>query len=305
LALASASAAYAIALVACGGTTGHEGLTIPDSDSGADATLDAGGGFDVNIMYVDRLLPDLYVAPMEAGGDGGGLPNCPPDLPVLVPLDEAGNPQFLNGPYTVNPEASTLMFPPVGTAVYEVPAVWIDDGGEDLAPDGSACATQVWLGTTACDLCMKETLGGVGGNPWYGEYGNTAILPPCSDLAEAGLAVAGPGANKPRQDLCRAAFDCIVTTRCFEGASGGTCLCKTGDQCAMVGLTGACGSAIQAASEQQGSSPGDTAVKVSQLFGDLNLMPMQVGHAAGALGALVTGLVANCLEACAADAGAE
>jgi hypothetical protein len=311
-AFAAGSIAYGAALFACGGTTGREGLTTPDASVAGDD-----GGFDAGIQYIDRLLPDLYVAPIEAAAGGeGGSASCAPDLPVLVPLDNSGNPVYDAG-FAVNPDGSTTYTldgaPDVALPglYFEVPAVWPVDGGDSgvevPAPDGSACETQVWLGSPSCDFCVRN-LGGFAGPVWSA-YGENVFLPPCSDLANAGLAVAGPGASKPRLALCQAMYQCILSTQCFaEGQSashqsGNACICKPGDDCTMVGPTGVCAAPIQAAAEVQGSGPGDTFIQIGHAYDHADLMPADPGHAAGSLGALFNGIVANCLPVCTGDAG--
>jgi hypothetical protein len=291
-AAATGSVSCVGALIACGGTTGRDGLPTPSA--GDDATVDVG------IQYIDRPLPDLYVAPIDAGGGGGDAagawPGCAPDLPVLVP--QVGPVVEYDAGFTINGDAS---LPPVGSAFFEVPAIWVDGGGEVPAPDGSACATQVWFGSAACDFCIKEQCGGTLGNdPWYGEYGPAAMLPPCSDMAEAGLAVAGPGANTPRLSLCQAAFNCIVASQCYANGTDG-CYCDAG--CATAGPNGVCGPEIQAAVEVQGSTPAETTQKIGQLFGGNILSPSVAGHGGASLGVIVSCINANCIPSCTGDAG--
>jgi hypothetical protein len=308
-AFATGSIALGMALYACGGTTGREGLSTPDSSVGDDG---GDGGLDVSIQYIDRLLPDLYVAPIDSGGggEGGPWPGCAPDLPVLVPYDNAGLPIY-DAAYFLDPDGSSTYSidgaPDVAIPgfFYEVPAVWLDDGGEAFAPDGSACTTRVWLGSAACDTCVKQASGGnAGTNPWYGEYGNTAVLPPCSDLVEAGVAVAGPGANKSRLELCQQAFNCIMASRCFATGTGAGCYCDAG--CLTAGPNGVCGAAIQAACEVQGSTPADTTQKVANCYNNL-VPPGAPGHAGGSLGLLfsyvISGASSSCLPFCTGDAG--
>jgi hypothetical protein len=84
-----------LAGLACGGTTGREGLPTPQAaDGGQDATLAPDGGiqdldagaFDVTIVYADRLLPDVQIP--DAGADGadampdGGLGPCTSKNPI-------------------------------------------------------------------------------------------------------------------------------------------------------------------------------------------------------------------------------
>jgi hypothetical protein len=99
-AIAPALASAMLGALACGGTTGRDGLVpdtpagTPDSSAGtvdaaagADASADGtvsgptvdAGTFDVDIQYADRPLPDVYVAPVPeagSGDDGGGLKPC-------------------------------------------------------------------------------------------------------------------------------------------------------------------------------------------------------------------------------------
>jgi hypothetical protein len=205
---------------------------------------------------------------------------------------------LLDAGFVIDPDGAQ----PVGTAPYEVPAIWLDDGGEDVAPDGSMCATQVWFGSAACDTCIRlltSVLPGGAANSWYGEYGPTANLPPCSDMTEAGLAVAGPGANRSRLDLCHEAFDCIAATQCFAGGVSG-CYCEAGN-CFTTGPNGVCGAAIQAALEVQGSTPADTMQKIAALIQNIR-PPTSVGHAGSSLGNLMAQIQSNCPE-CAGSAG--
>ena len=295
-AFAAGFVAYGTAFVACGGTTGREGLDPPDASIGDD------GGYDAAIQYVDRPLPDLYVAPIETGGGEAGVwPGCAPDLPVLVPVVvlPGGNGMVTeyDAAYTIDEDGSL----PATAAFFEVPAIWVDGGGEVPAPDGSACATQVWFGSAACDLCIKEQCGGTPGtNPWYGAYGNTAMLPPCSDMAEAGLAVAGPGSNQSRLALCQAAFNCIVASQCYANGTDG-CYCDAG--CATAGPNGVCGPEIQAAVEVQGTTPAATTQEVGRLFGGNVIPPSGIGHGGASLGVIVSCINANCIPSCTGDAG--
>jgi hypothetical protein len=293
-AAATGSVACVTALIACGGTTGRDGLSTPGA--GDDATVDVG------IQYIDRPLPDLYVAPIDTGGGGeaGAWLGCAPDIPVFEQLDEAGN---VAG-YEINADGSLPSTPP-----YEIPAVWADGGGEVPAPDGSACATAVWLGSAACDVCAKVSLGGTPGNAWYGQYGNFALLPPCSDLADAGFAVAGPGANVSRLKLCEDAFHCIVASHCFVQSSA-HCFCEAGN-CLTTGPDGPCATQIQSALEVEGNStdPGATTLAIQKNFENAGLTPSDPGHGGAGLGILISVLNANCVpptsSACVAEAGSD
>ncbi len=111
-----------IGAVACGGSTGREGLAMPETqvEAGDDATIDFDAGlFDVVITYADRVLPDIS-APPEAGGEAGyPWPTCPP----FIDVGPGGQP--------VTP----------GIEVDQIPSVYGPDGSIVPAPDGSACAT--------------------------------------------------------------------------------------------------------------------------------------------------------------------
>jgi hypothetical protein len=210
LVVAISLALAAVAAITCGGTTGRDGLP-QDDDSGADAAetaidgaLDA-GMFDVAITYADRVLPDV-VAPADTGADGGGYPwpTCAP----FVPVDQNGNPV------------------PLGTEADQVPGVYVDGGGDEAgelrAPDGSACATYGWLGSTAVDDCMTSQTAGFAHD--------FPLLPPCNWCS--GVATTGPGADLPLRDLCLNLYACAVQTGC-GAVPGPYCLCGSanGPQC--------------------------------------------------------------------------
>jgi hypothetical protein len=296
-AAATGSVSCVAALIACGGTTGREGLSTPDA--GDDATVDVG------IQYIDRPLPDLYVAPIDTGGGGeaGVWPGCAPDLPVYVPEKNVPTPHGVqveveyDAGFIINADGS---LPDGLWAPFEVPAVWVDGGGEVPVPDGSACGTQVWFGSAACDECIKEQCGGTLGNdPWYGAYGAAAMLPPCSDMEEAGVAVAGPMATRSRLTLCQTAFNCIVSSQCYASGTDG-CYCDSG--CTTAGPNGVCGPQIQAALEVQGSTPAETTQKVANLFGQI-VPPNVAGHGGASLGVIVSCINSNCVPSCTGDAG--
>jgi hypothetical protein len=214
--VAGAACLFALAMAAarCSGTTGREGLTVSETDGGVDATiaddLDA-GTFDVVIAYADRVLPDV-VAPVDAGpGSGPKWPSCPP----FVPVDQNGNPV------------------PLGQELDQVPAAYDDAGKIVLAPDGSACATYGWLGSTAADDCVtSQTAGG---------QDDFVELPPCNWAGDAGVAAQGSGAGRPRVDLCLELYACVTSTGC--GARDvTTCLCgpdTNGADC-VKNATGPC-----------------------------------------------------------------
>jgi hypothetical protein len=90
-------ASGALAGLACGGTTGHEGLPTPDAGQDVTVEPDArsstleSGAFDVAIVYTDRVLPDVEIA--DTGPNGadeattgdsatGGLAPCTEQNPT-------------------------------------------------------------------------------------------------------------------------------------------------------------------------------------------------------------------------------
>jgi hypothetical protein len=93
-----------------------------------------------------------------------------------------------------------------------------DGNGEVPAPDGSACATYGWLGSTAADSCATN---GISSGDDFIE------LPPCNWCVDSGTATQGPGQGKPRYDLCLALYQCMMSTGC--GAVTGTAVCMCGD----------------------------------------------------------------------------
>jgi hypothetical protein len=209
----------AVGVVTCGGTTGREGLPMPQpvptgsTDASVDGMGDAGdatisnandsGWFDVVIEYADRALPEVS-APPEAGGDAGSRwpwPDCPPWVAELngkpVPVEQV-------------------------SYDYEVPAEY-DDAGDVLLndagkvvlmPEGSACTSYGWMGSPAADKCTANNV-----------YSTPYILfPPCNWCMEAGVAGAGPGAGLPLYDLCLSLYQCMMHTGC-GAKTAGYCLC--------------------------------------------------------------------------------
>jgi hypothetical protein len=294
VAIVAAFAGCLVEVAACGGTTGQNGAPPSQPDAGTDATMtvvpDGGGddadeSLDAEIYYTDRVLPDVGT-PGEggSGGDAGGQwPLCPPDIPAILVDAGVGIPIYDGGSF----------------ATYEVPAEYAA-AGQVQADPGSACASQVYLGSSACDECLKELVGGSQGDPWFGAYGS-AVLPPCSDLWEAGAASVGPGAGTSRHDLCQALFNCISTSGCWAQSPGtiGACLCKPGDAgaCVANGGNGPCYAQELAALEVP---PGTSYVSVVMQSTNVNTT---VGHAGGGTNVLFNLIGGNCLSSCAPDAG--
>jgi hypothetical protein len=215
--------------VACGGTTGREGLLLPDASLPGDSSsttvdLDS-GAFDVGILYADRVLPDV-TAPLDATGAaeaGYPWPDCPP----FIPVDSDGDP--------VDPSLS----------INQIASAYDDAGDVIAAPDGSACAEYPWLGSTAIDECLTSSFNG----PF-------PALPPCNWCVDAGVAAAGLRQGQSRYGLCLDLYACIVDSGCAAtGASGTACLCGPDPgQCAMD-ASGPCAAAELAALEYSAMSP--------------------------------------------------
>jgi hypothetical protein len=310
--------AFCLAACGCGGSTGHEDLpNMPslnmadatDSEAGADGgaadgTADALDGtapegdldaydnsFDTTIMYADRELPDIQAAPeVGPGADAGNaLPVCAPDIPA-----------------NQLPDGGVVPVLDMSGGDFEIPAVFTPDGGEAPAPAGSPCASQVWLGTAQCDLFTKENAAGAM-NPWNGPYG-TAILPPCSDLVDAGAPSVGPGAGVPRYQLCWNLFNCIVAHACATDPSLSKCICKSSAlQCLMNGGDGPCYQEELAALEIPPGKPSDEYLQVTKSFANINTM---VGHAGGGINYMFQVVATNASAVCpilsgSLDAGAK
>jgi hypothetical protein len=285
-----------LSLVACGGTTGDELLPVAISPGG-DATLpdaaveasvgvddDAATIFDSTVQYVDRVLPDVYVQPTQEDATASSLPSCAVDIPANT----------MSGP-----DGSIVAVPVLNgdIASFEIGAVFTADGGEAPAPEGSACATQVWLGSAACDECIKNQVGGGSMDPWHGEYGS-AILPPCSDLYEAGAPTVGPGAGIPRYQLCWNLFNKIVATHCVTDPSNaiGPCICSSSSSnCLSKGGDGPAYQEELAALEIGGGMPGAEYLQATKA---LTVVGVAVGHAGGAVNSLFSFLVSNCQSSC-------
>jgi hypothetical protein len=287
-------------LEACGGTNGREGLPQPNTstaaDAGVDGTLeaaspdggDASEAFDTAIQYSEASLPDIS-PPRDAGNmQVNSLPLCAPDIPAVLNPDGSVTPFYEGGTATLGGAGS-------GTPT-ELPAIFTDDGGQVLAPDGSPCATQVWLGSAACDECVRVGTGGVPNDPWHGAFG-TAVLPPCSDLAEAGTAAVGLGAGQTRYQLCINLYNCIMRTGCWATSPPGTlgaCICSypSAFSCFAEGGPGPCLDEEKAALEISGGTPPDQYLLLNKILFDTN---PGVGHAGGATNWMFQFMNDNCL----------
>jgi hypothetical protein len=223
----------ALGAAACGGTSGRE--TLPSGNPGAstDATLDdAGdggaadattgsvytGAFDVFIPYADVTLPEASVTSAsggEAGSTGttasGGIPNCPPFIPVKYVQSADGGP----------PSVQVVTLGPGVKFDDELPADWTSDGGVTFAADGSVCATYPWwFGSSTADECITNVNSGASGFI-------VPVLPPCSWAADAGSPTQGSGAinGETRYQVCLDLYTCMITTGCHtrflqQGLSG-------------------------------------------------------------------------------------
>jgi hypothetical protein len=195
--VAAALAVLAVAWMTarCGGTTGREGLTVPVAPDSAAPVVDLdAGAFDVVVPYADRVIPDVAPAP-AIDAAAFPWPSCPP----FIPVDSNGQPVDPN-------EAGTFW-------VDQVPSVVDDAGVPSFAPDGSACATYGWLGSTAIDRCLTSN----SADPFID-------LPPCNWALDSGAAQSGARAGTPRDQLCYALYDCIARSGCAT-SNVNVCLC--------------------------------------------------------------------------------
>jgi len=227
----------------CGGTTGRSASEITAAAGEPDATVAEAGApdvgsttFDVVIMYADQSLPDIGPpAPVPEGGSAWPWPwpNCPAFWP------------WTNGRYDDS-----------GSELDQIPTEYDDAGNTIRAPDGSACATYPWLGSTTVDECVTSNTAG------QGQY-DFRILPPCNWCLEAGTATAGPGAanNDDLYTLCLDLYQCIQTTGCYQHDVI-SCLC--GDASITDCQTGPAGPCAQ--EELAATNTDPTATAIHELF---------------------------------------
>jgi hypothetical protein len=165
-ALAALLAAGPLVGLACGGTTGREGLPMPEVDGGSDATaaLDAtilqdARAFDVDILYADRPLPDIQVP--DVGSDApadapkGGLGPC---------VSEAGLTASDGGPdcVTCNGNASGICSPTEAQFVqYDIDNKLVTAPGPDALGDGgTSSANQTCYECLWQNSCIDDTVNG-------------------------------------------------------------------------------------------------------------------------------------------------
>jgi hypothetical protein len=254
---------------ACGGTTGREGLSLGGVDASLadDSSVDLdSGAFDVAILYIDRVLPEVSAPPpADAAGAEAGFPwpSCPP----FIPVDSDGDPVDLSVNFN------------------ELPAAYDDAGQVVLAPEGSACAEYPWLGSTSIDSCVT-----LSGTPLP-----FPALPPCSWCVDAGLAAAGLREGQPRYDICLDLYACVIDSGCAaQSTTANTCLCGPDLGNCSVDASGPCAAQELAALEYPAVSPDvlknftNTAPNAAQFL----------GFCAGNLnGLLQTAVSYDCFEA--------
>jgi hypothetical protein len=252
-----AAAPLIVLALACGGTTGREGLPIAAVDSGTDATvLDASlppeatpdaRVFDVEILYADRVLPDVQVP--DSGSDApevvkeGGLAPCT-TAAGLTALDGGPNCVFCQG------NASKICTPTEAQFVqYDIDHNNITQPGPDI--DGDAGLTD--YSNQPCYQCL---LAGSCLDDSHGDTGNE-----CEDTTDA--AAYAPitfSAMETTATQCEAVITCIlgsgVGPKQCDANSVGTCYCGTASNSACAsgnfsqpmtaGINGVCAAQIAA-----------------------------------------------------------
>ena len=279
--------------------------------------------FDTTLQYFDQVLPEAQAMAEGgpgAGGEAGGSqwPVCPPDIPATLGfVDDAGNTTLVTG--APSSFSRALAEGGVVIAVYdagintnwEVPAVFASNG-ESPAPDGSPCASQPYLGSAACDFCAKAQQIGVLYSPYAnGTAAQNPSLPPCSDLWDAGVAAAGPGAGQPLHELCMNLFDCVVRTGCMANPTADftPCFCSlpTSSECFPEAGPGPCMAEMKAAMQISSTEP--PMMQYTDISKHQQDVTTLIYHPAGEIGALFVALRLDCAQACpilgVSDGGAE
>lgn len=274
------------AFFACGGTNGLEGIPQPSGGGSADAmasdtgstvdstvaesgdantanaqTSSVDAGFDADIEYADAARLDVMIVGASLPGDAG-------DAGAAEPWD---------------------LWPPCGLDV-----AILDDAGDLLgeAPDttvhGSvSCATYSWFptysgasgpsasdGGITCDECLRANGCGLGSS--YGLSGG--IVPPCSDLRDAGMATIGSGAGEPFFALCGALFECVEKTNCVFDSHGGAngvsnCYCGAAQGMACLPAGAANGQCLQEIENAYQAVPSTSATTILEHLTDLSQAP--------------------------------
>lgn len=250
--------AFACGFVACGGTSGREGLPQASTadlpaDGGADTTASPADGASTDAAADSTRSPADSPAgsPAEASGDDGGF-----DAGIEY-ADSARLPDVFapgtadSGAAVVNAWASWPVCAP------DIP--FLDDNGDllggEATDDAGACPVYDWTALSgsdagmaagqACDECIRSNACGAASILSNAAYG---IFPPCSDLRAAGTSSQGPPslAGKPLFDLCAGLFECVLRTGCAISVSPPkvvNCYCGTakGQACLQPGAAnGAC-----------------------------------------------------------------
>ena len=281
--LAALVVAVMVGAVMCGGTTGTEDLPAVMTsnpmtvDGGIDATVDAtldetpdAGFFDVDIVYADRRIPDV-AAPTVTGDAAAGYPwpNCPPWVPVRF-----------------NGILATLdtLYKLIPAEYDDAGSPLVDDAGRAVPyPDGSACATYPWLGSTAADSCLASS----------GRLDGYSYFPPCNWCVDAGVTLQGPLSGTDRYAVCAQLYECMMRTGCGQNNIPGYCLCGSDHNHCDAG--GPCGF-YELASLESLSDPASLAMAI-QGYTDLTPKP---GYCAAALNKIFANGVN---DQCYSDAG--
>ena len=274
--------ATALLALACGGTTGQEGLPLGETptvvaavDASVDATVSTAmsaqdsGAFDVAIQYADQDLPEISVQMTSAAEGGYPWPNCPP----FIPVNGGGK------------EISASLIADGLLPADEVPADFSDasDSGEVLAADGSACAKYGWLGSPAVDDCVAmNTQGSTQGGAYVAEF------PPCNWCADAGPVAAGSVVGAQRYGVCLALYECIMKSGC--GSNVTSCLCGSESPAVCKNdpnPKGPCAAAEMAALEEPA---GSTLQALEGYYQDDNVMTMSGADFTGSCAGILNGI---------------
>jgi hypothetical protein len=256
---AALSAAAALLAFACGGTTGHEGLPTPGDESGDMTMSDASGPdpkldartFDVDIVYADRVLPDVHAPPESGSGasDGGGAEAAAKGGLAPCTSAEAG----LTDCVSCQGNAAGICTPTEAQFVqYDIDNKLVTAPGSDTSSADSGAgpkspATETCYECLVAWSCIDDTVHGDTGNecednsgPYaYGIMDNGFVSTPA--MCEAVLScILGSGVG---------ATQCAATTtgECYCGTDPNT-TCASGTFSAPVpaGVNGVCATQIAA-----------------------------------------------------------
>jgi hypothetical protein len=243
--------------------------TLSESDGGADATLaddsEYTGTFDVVILYADRVLPDV-VAPSASASDGGveAAYPWPADCPAFVPV-------IKDRPTEAGQETDEIpgTYDDAGNLI-------LDDAGRVVPPpDGSACGSYGWLGSTAIDSCVTQ-----GGILTNGAMSGGVIFPPCNWCIGAGNNNGGSRKGDPKYDTCLDLYACLRRTACgWATGEVADCLCGDASLNACTGA-GPCGAEELAALE---SASDPASIQTTLTRGYTNTSPVVPGYCGGIL----------------------